>query len=82
MFFLSHCCQSFLVLGITVHLYLPRMPSNTVLISGPAEGAAQILIWSLLCVLASSEHSYQSECIFFCGSSQWPFIYSIDTESA
>ena len=26
--------------------YLPRMPSNTVLISGPAVGAAQILIWS------------------------------------
>ena len=25
--------------------YLPRMPSNTVLISGPAVGAAQILIW-------------------------------------
>ena len=26
--------------------HLPRMPSNTVLISGPAVGAAQILIWS------------------------------------
>ena len=25
--------------------HLPRMPSNTVLISGPAVGAAQILIW-------------------------------------
>ena len=25
---------------------LPRMPSNTVLVSGPALGAAQILIWS------------------------------------
>ena len=50
MIFLSHCCQSFLVLGITVHLYLPRMPSNTVLISGPAVGAAQILIWSYSCV--------------------------------
>ena len=30
--------------------YLPRMPSNTVLISGPAVGAAQILIWSYPCV--------------------------------
>ena len=29
---------------------LPRMPSNTVLISGPAVGAAQILIWSHSCV--------------------------------
>ena len=26
--------------------HLPRMPSNTVLVSGPAVGAAQILIWS------------------------------------
>ena len=30
---------------------LPRMPSNTVLVSGPAVGAAQILIWSYSCVL-------------------------------
>ena len=26
--------------------HLPRMPSNTLLISGPAVGAAQILFWS------------------------------------
>ena len=30
--------------------HLPRMPSNSVLISGPAVGAAQILIWSYSCV--------------------------------
>ena len=30
--------------------YLPRMPSNTVLIPGPAVGAAHILIWSYSCV--------------------------------
>ena len=30
--------------------YLPRMPSNTVLVSGPAVGAAQILMWSCSCV--------------------------------
>ena len=30
--------------------HLPRRPSNTVLISGPAVGAAQILIWSCSCV--------------------------------
>jgi len=29
---------------------LPRMPSNTVLVSGPAVGAAQTLIWSYTCV--------------------------------
>ena len=30
--------------------HVPRMPSNTGLISGPAVGAAQILIWSYSCV--------------------------------
>ena len=34
--------------------HLPRMPSNTVLISGPAVGADQILIWSYTCVLLPS----------------------------
>ena len=38
MFLLSHCCHS--------PPHLPRMPSNTILISGPAVGAAQILLWS------------------------------------
>ena len=32
----------------------------------------------LLCVLASNVHSYLSQCAFFYGSSQWPFICSID----
>ena len=50
MFFLSHCCQSpFHSLGHSPP-HLPRMPSNTALISGPAVGAAQILIWSCSCV--------------------------------
>ena len=39
--------------------HLPRMPSNNVLISVPAVGAAQILIWSYSCVLASNVQSYQ-----------------------
>ena len=30
--------------------HLPRMPSNTVLVSGPAVGAAQTLIWSYSCL--------------------------------
>ena len=30
--------------------HLPRMPSNTVPVSGPAVGAVQILIWSYSCV--------------------------------
>ena len=30
--------------------HLPRMPSNAVLVSGPAVGAAQVLIWPCSCV--------------------------------
>ena len=49
MFFLrSLLSESFPFLGVSRHL--PRMPSNTVLISGPAVGAAQILTWSYSCV--------------------------------
>ena len=50
MFFLSHCCQSPFSHWSHSPPHLPRMPSNTVLISGPAVGAAQILIWSYSCV--------------------------------
>ena len=52
MFLLSICCQyPFLSLaGSHSPPHLPRMPSNTMLISGPAVGAAQILIWSYSCV--------------------------------
>ena len=50
MFILSHCCQSPFLTGSHSPPHLPRMPSNTVLVSGPAVGAAQILIWSYSCV--------------------------------
>ena len=41
--------------------HLPRMPSNTVLIFGPAVGPAQILnLLLVLCVLASNVNSYQN----------------------
>ena len=43
MFSLSQCCQSPFT-GSHSPPNLPRMPSNIVLISGPAMGAAQILI--------------------------------------
>ena len=45
MFFLSHCCHSPFRTGNHSPPHLLRMPFNTVLISGPAAGAAQILIW-------------------------------------
>jgi len=53
MFFLSHCCQSPSLAESHNLPHLPRMPSNAVLISGPAVGAAQILIWSYFCVFLS-----------------------------
>ena len=46
MFFLSYCCQNPFLAGSHSPPHLPRMPSNTVLISGAAVGAIQILIWS------------------------------------
>ena len=46
MFFLSHCCQSPFPHWESQSTSAPRMPSDTVLISGPAVGAAQTLIWS------------------------------------
>ena len=50
MFFLSHCHQSSFLSGSHSPAHLPRMPSNTVLVSGPAVGAAQILSWTYSCV--------------------------------
>ena len=50
MFFLSHFCQSLSLSGSHSPPHLLRMPSNTVLVSGPAVGSAQILIWSYSCV--------------------------------
>ena len=63
--------------------HLPRMPSNTVLIFGPAVGAAQILIWSYSCVflppMSTAIRTIEFFFFFFCGSSQWPYIYYLDT---
>ena len=51
---------SFPSLGVTSPPHLPRMPSNTVLISGPAVGAAHILIWSTPLCCCLHVHSYQN----------------------
>ena len=74
MFCLSHWCQS------PVHLWesqstSPRMPSNTVLVSGPAVGAAQILIWPYSCVFLPPMSTAIRTNVFFCGSSQCPFSF-------
>ena len=82
-FFLSHCCQS----------PFPLWESQP---TSPHQDAFQhyASLWTccggysdsnpvlLLCVLAFSVHSYQNQCVFFCGSSQCLFTYSIDTEFA
>ena len=46
MVFLSHCYQCPFLHWKHSPPHLPIMPSNTVLVSGPAVGEAQILIWS------------------------------------
>ena len=50
MFFLSHCSQILFLAGSHSPAHFPRMPSNSVVTSGPAVGAAQILTWSCSCV--------------------------------
>ena len=57
------------------------MPSNTVLISGPAVGAAQILIWSYSSLCSGLQCPQLSELVhFLLRELSMTFIYSIDTE--
>ena len=74
--------EPFPMLGITAHLTswdALQHCTDLWTCCGGSSGSNRVL---LLCVLASNVHSYQNYCIRFCGSSQWPFIYSVDTESA
>ena len=50
MFFLSPAVGVLSLIGSHSPPHLPRTPSNSVLISWPAVGAAQVLIWSYSCV--------------------------------
>ena len=60
--------------------HLPRMPSNTVLVSRPAVGAAQILIWSYSCVfLPPMSTAIRTNVFSSVGTLSVLFIYSIDT---
>ena len=74
--------ESFSSLGVTVHLTYLGCPLNTVLISGPVAGAAQILVWSYSCVFLPPVSTAIRTSVFSFVTSQCPFIYSIDTESA
>ena len=42
-------------------------------------GGAQVQIWSYSCVFLPPMSTAIKASVFLCGSSQWPFIYSIDT---
>ena len=53
MFFWSHSVRVLSLAWSHSPPHLPRMPSNAVLISGPAMGEAQVLIWSYSCVFLS-----------------------------
>ena len=56
--------------------HLPRMPSNTVLISGPVVGAAQILIWSYSSVfLPSMSTAIRASVFSFVGALSDLFIF-------
>ena len=48
--------------------HLPRMPSNTVLISGPAVGAAQILICSYSVILSPMSTAIRTSAFSFAGA--------------
>ena len=61
--------------------HLSRIPSNTVLISGPAVEAAQILIWSYSCVfLPAMSTAIRTSVFSFVGSFNY-FLYIPQTQS-
>ena len=83
MFFLNHCCPRCFPCW---ELQSTSPPQDDLKHCADLQtcfrGSSDSNVVPLLCVFASSVHSYQNQCIFFCGSSQCAFIYSIDTESA
>ena len=54
MFFFSPSVRILSLAGSHSPPHLPRMPSDTVLVSGPAVGASLVLIWSYSCVFLPS----------------------------
>ena len=68
------------VLSLTVSHGPPHLLYHCADLWACCGGSSDSNLVLLLCVLASNVYSYQNECAFFCGGSQWPFIYFIDTE--
>ena len=64
-FFLSHCCECPFPRWASQPTSLPRRLSNTVLVSGPAVAAAQILICSYSCVFLPPMSTALRTSVFF-----------------
>ena len=64
--------ESFPLLGVRVHLTsLDALPHCVGLWTCCGSSSDSNLV-ILLCVFASNVHSYQNQCVFFCGSSRCP----------
>ena len=74
--------ESFPLLAVTVHLTSLGCPPTLCCLRTCCGGSSNSNLVLLLCVLASNVCSYQNWCVFFCGSAQWPFTCSTDTEAA
>ena len=83
MFFLSHCCQCPFRRWESQFTSPPQVAlQHCVGLWTCYEGSLDSNLVLLPCLLASNVHSCQNWHIFLCGSSQCPFIYSVDTGSA
>ena len=82
MFSLSHCCESPFPHWQSQSTSPPQDALHCADLWTCCGGSSDSSLVLLLYVLASNVQSYQNQCIFFCGNSQWPFTYSIDTQSA
>ena len=69
--------SAFHSLWVTAHSCLPRMPSNTGLMSGPTVGIAQTNLPLFLPAISTATRTSVFLCV--CDSSHCPFVYSIDT---
>ena len=79
MFFLSHCCQSPFPCWESLSTASPYSAlQHCTDLWTCCWGSSDSNLVLLLCVLASNVHHYQNYCVFFCGGSQFHFIYFID----
>ena len=80
MFFLSHTVRVLSLAGSHSPPQLTRMPFNTVLISGPAVRAAQVLIWSYSSVFLPPVSTVISTSAFSSVGALNGFLYVPETQ--